>query len=195
MDPVFLPQSTKDTITMTTPTDIIFARRVRLLELADELGNVSLACRQMGISRTRYYQWRRLADAYGLEALMPKHRRRPQQPNETPTHIVADLLTVAVVEPTLGCRQLADRLTELGYVIGKTTVQRILVDHGLGRRRQRIARAAALAALAGIVTGLSWPVGDPHRRLGAAALEAGEREEKGLGQVNRPPQRTTRSRR
>jgi transposase InsO family protein len=152
MDPVFLPQSTKDTITMTTPTDIIFARRVRLLELADELGNVSLACRQMGISRTRYYQWRRLADAYGLEALMPKHRRRPQQPNETPTHIVADLLTVAVVEPTLGCRQLADRLTELGYVIGKTTVQRILVDHGLGRRRQRIARAAALAALAGIVT-------------------------------------------
>ena len=56
MDPVFLPQSTKDTITMTTPTDIIFARRVRLLELADELGNISLACRQMGISRTRYYE-------------------------------------------------------------------------------------------------------------------------------------------
>jgi transposase InsO family protein len=66
--------------------------------------------------------------------------------------VVADLLAVAVVEPTLGCRQLADRLRELGYEIAKTTVQRILNDHGLGRRCQRIARAATLAALAGIIT-------------------------------------------
>ena len=152
MDPVFFLQITKDTITMTTPTDIIFARRVRLLELADELGNVSLACRQMGISRTRFYEWKKIAQQYGLEALVPKERRRSQQPNETPTHVVADLLAIAVVEPTLGCRQLADRLGELGYVIGKTSVQRILVDHGLGLRRQRVARAAAIAALAGIVT-------------------------------------------
>lgn len=137
---------------MTTSAEIIFHRRVRLLELAEELGNVSQACRQLGISRTRYYEWREIADAYGLEALMPKDRRRPQQANETPTHVVADLLAVAVVEPTLGCRQLADRLDELGYRVGKTTVQRILVSHGLGRRRQRIARAAVLAALAGIIT-------------------------------------------
>ena len=61
-------------------------------------------------------------------------------------------MTIVVVEPTLGCRQLADRLDELGYEISKSTVQRILVDHGLGHRRQRVARAAALAALVGLVT-------------------------------------------
>ncbi len=152
MDPVFVPQSTKDTITMTTSTEIIFARRVRLLELADELGNISEACRLVGLSRTRYYEWKGISERYGIEALMPKARRRPQHEHETPTHVVADLLTVTVIEPTLGCRQLADRLDELGYQIGKTTVQRILNDHGLGRRRQRIARAGSLAALAGIVT-------------------------------------------
>ena len=38
-----------------TQTEIIFHRRVRLLSLAAELGNVAEACRQMGISRTRYY--------------------------------------------------------------------------------------------------------------------------------------------
>lgn len=70
---------------MTTSAEIIFHRRVRLLELADELGNVAMACRRLGISRTRYYQWRRLADAYGLEALMSKARRRPQLANATPT--------------------------------------------------------------------------------------------------------------
>ncbi len=135
-----------------TPTEIIYHRRVRLLELADELGNVAAACRQMGISRTRYYEWRRVVAEYGLEALMPKDRRQPQLPNATPTHVVEDLLTLAVIEPTLGCRQYADRLGERGYRIGKSAVQHHLVVHGLGRRAQRVARAAAITAT---TTGLS----------------------------------------
>jgi transposase InsO family protein len=139
-----------------TPAEIIYHRRVRLLSLADELGNVSAACRQMGISRTRYYEWRNVVATYGLEALMPKTRRMPQLPNATPTHIIEDLLTLAVIEPTLGCRQYADRLAERGYQVGKTTVQKHLVDHGLGRRAQRVARAAAITAA---TTGLSTDAG------------------------------------
>lgn len=61
-----------------------------------------------------FYEWRRVADAYGLDALMPKVRRRPQLPNATPTHVVHELLALAVAEPTLGCRQLADRLADRG---------------------------------------------------------------------------------
>lgn len=152
MDPVVPTKESQETITMTTSNDIIYQRRVQLLELAEELGNISKACRLMGISRTRFYEWKQIVEQYGLEALMPKQRRRPQHDHETPTHVVADLLAIAVVEPTIGCRQLADRLEDLGYEIGKTTVQRILVDHAMGRRRQRVARAAALAALAGLVT-------------------------------------------
>lgn len=152
MDSVVLTKEHRSHITMTTSSDIIYHRRVRLLELAAELGNISAACRQMGISRTRYYEWRRLADRSGLEALRPKDRRRPASPNETPTHVVAELMTLVVIEPTIGCRQYADRLDELGYEISKTTVQKILVDHGLGRRRDRITRAAAIASLAGLIT-------------------------------------------
>jgi transposase InsO family protein len=137
---------------MTTSSDIIYHRRVRLLQLAEELGNVSQACRQMGISRTRYYQWRRTADHYGLDGLWPKDRRRPAAPHETPTHVVAELMALVVIEPTIGCRQYADRLDQLGYQISKTTVQRVLVDHGLGHRRARVARAAAVASLAGLIT-------------------------------------------
>jgi transposase InsO family protein len=136
-----------------TPSKIIYHRRVRALELAAELGNVAEACRLLGVSRTSFYEWRHLAEQYGLEALMPKERRRPAEPNETPTHVVADLLTLAVVEPTLGCRQYADRLAERGYQVSKTTVQKHLVDHGLGRRHQRVARAAAVtAATTGLAT-------------------------------------------
>ena len=152
MDSVVPTKESKGPITMTTSAEIIYQRRVRLLDLAQELGNVSQACRQLGISRTRYYQWKHVAEHYGIEALWPKDRRRPNQPNETPTLVVHDLMTIVVIEPTIGCRQYADRLAELGYDIGKSTVQRILVAHSLGRRSQRIARTAAIAALSGLVT-------------------------------------------
>ena len=44
------------------------------------------------------------------------------------------LLTLAMIEPTIGCRQYADWLADRGYTISKTTVQKHFVDHGLGRR-------------------------------------------------------------
>lgn len=132
-----------------TPTEIIYRRRVRVLEHAAKHGNVSETCRVFGISRTRFYEWKNRAANYGLDALVPKGRRSPQMPNATPTWVVNELLTMAVAEPTIGCRQYADRLGDRGYVIAKSTVQDLLVRHGLGRRSQRVARAAALAALVG----------------------------------------------
>ena len=58
-----------------------------------------------------------------------------------------------MVEPTIGCRQYADRLDDRGFSIAKSTVQRHLVAHGLGTRDKRLARAAAItAASTGLVT-------------------------------------------
>jgi transposase InsO family protein len=152
MDPLVPTKDPKEPITV-TPAEIIYHRRVRVLEHAKQTGNVALTCRTFGISRTRFYEWRRLAERYGLEALMPKTRREPQMPNATPTWVVNELLTLAVTEPTIGCRQYADRLDDRGYRVAKSTVQDILVRHGLGRRHQRVARTAALAALtSGLVT-------------------------------------------
>ena len=129
-----------------TPDQIIYQWRVRTLAAARELGNVSEACRRNGVSRATFYAWQAHAAAYGLEALMPKARRKPQLPNATPTHVVADLLTLAVMEPTLGCRQYADRLGERGLVVSKSTVNKLLADHQLSRRSQRVAKAAEIAA-------------------------------------------------
>jgi transposase InsO family protein len=138
---------------MTTPAEIIYQRRLAVLAHADKSKNVGETCRVFGISRTRYYEWRSVAERYGLDALMPKGRRRPQMPEATPTHVVEALLTLAVVEPTIGCRQYADRLDDRGFSIAKSTVQRHLVAHGLGTRAQRLARAAAItAATTGLLT-------------------------------------------
>jgi hypothetical protein len=152
MAPVVPSTDPEEPITV-TPAEIIYHRRVRVLEHAAETGNVSATCRTFGVSRTRFYEWRNLARDYGLDALMPKERRAPQMPNATPSWVVNELLTFAVTEPTIGCRQYADRLADRGYHVAKSTVQDILVRHELGKRHQRVARTAAITALtSGLIT-------------------------------------------
>ncbi len=136
-----------------TSDEIVHQFRARVLAHADATGNVAATCRTFGISRKSFYKWRNQVQRYGLDALTPKTRRAPQMPNATPTHVVERLLTLAIEVPTLGCRQYADRLADGGFEISKTTVQKLLVDHGLGRRAQRVARAAAIVAFcSGLIT-------------------------------------------
>jgi LPXTG-motif cell wall-anchored protein len=54
-------------------------RKVRVLALAEELGNISEACRIVGVSRRSYYEWKRIADAYGIDALTSKRAPRPSR--------------------------------------------------------------------------------------------------------------------
>jgi transposase InsO family protein len=130
-----------------TESQTIHQFRINVLTYAQVHGNVAETCRIFKVSRKSFYKWRDRADRYGLDALMPKGRRAPQMPNATPTHVVERLLTLAVNEPTIGARRYADRLADDGFAISKTTVQNLLNRHGLGRRKQRIAKAAHIAAL------------------------------------------------
>ncbi len=47
----------------------IIKHKVGLLNLAEELGNVSKACQVMGVSRDTFYRYQELVDEGGLEAL------------------------------------------------------------------------------------------------------------------------------
>ena len=135
-----------------TPDQIIYHRRVRVMEHARRT-SVAEACRTFGVSRTTFYRWQRRVEIGGLDALMPKGRRPPAMPNQTPAWVVDELLAEAVVRPTLGARRYADQLTRRGFVISASGVQKILSRHGLGRRRQRVGALAQLtAATTGLVT-------------------------------------------
>ena len=66
---------------MTTEKKIA-RRKLSLLELAAELGNVSKACRVMGYSRQQFYEIRRNFQTYGAEGLLDKVAgARPPHPN------------------------------------------------------------------------------------------------------------------
>ena len=76
-------QETKEPITV-TPAEIIYQRRIAVLDYAQRSGNVAEACRVFGISRTRYYEWKNVADRYGLEALCPRRAGLPRCPKPRP---------------------------------------------------------------------------------------------------------------
>lgn len=175
-----------------TSDQIVYQQRVRVLAHSRETGNVAATCRTFGISRKTFYKWRDVAERYGLEALWPKQRRRPMMPNATPTHVVETLLTIAVTAPTLGCRQYADRLAAQGFAVSKSTVQNLLVAHGLGRRAQRLARTAAITAMTtGLITeaavddepfGFSHWAGAPGQLVSIDSFYIGRL--KGVGKVH-----------
>ena len=150
MDPLVPSTEPEEPITV-TPDQIIYQRRVRVMEHAKQT-SVSEACRTFGVSRTTFYRWARRVEAGGVEALMPKGRRPPAMPNQTPAWVVDELLAEAVVRPTLGARRYAHDLGQRGFVISPSGAQKILARHGLGRRRQRVgALAQVTAATSGLV--------------------------------------------
>jgi transposase InsO family protein/transposase-like protein len=112
--------------------------RLRVLQLAEELGNVSDACRQAEMDRTSFYEWRRRYREHGLEGLKdlpPVHKSHPQT---TPQQVVQRLISVALEHPDWGCATMADFLEKENLEISSPTVQNILIKHEMGTRAQRL---------------------------------------------------------
>ena len=65
-----------------TLEDRVQAQRLHVFRRAEELGNVSAACREAGVSRTLFYRWKRDYEAYGAEALHPRLTERTRKLRE-----------------------------------------------------------------------------------------------------------------
>lgn len=61
-----------------TLEDKVHITRLHVLQRAKDLGNVSAACREAGISRSLYYRWRKRFELYGRDGLHP--RRTAKRP-------------------------------------------------------------------------------------------------------------------
>ena len=59
-------------------TNPVIKHKAGLLNLAEELSNVSKACKIMSVSRDTFYRYRELADEGGVDALINRSRRAPR---------------------------------------------------------------------------------------------------------------------
>jgi ACT domain-containing protein len=65
----------------------VIKSRLGLLNLAEELGNVSLACKYLGYSRDTFYRYKDLFSEGGEEALREMSRKKPNIKNRIEAHI------------------------------------------------------------------------------------------------------------
>ena len=125
--------------------DVLFGFRLRLFTLAEELQNVSAACRAMGVDRSTYYRLKRRVDRWGLEALRVRERRRPRMPNEIGPHLEQRVIAFCLGHPGYGPRRISAELARDkwgGLRISEHGVWRVLRRVGLNTRSKRLALIA-----------------------------------------------------
>ena len=122
-----------------TLEDKVHAFRLHLFRRARELGNVSAACEELGVSRSLYYQLRKRFLRYGPDGLHPKRRQgRPGRPPQLDAIVERQVIALALSWPSFGPQQLSDQLAMQGTQVARSTVYRALRRHGLGTRRERL---------------------------------------------------------
>jgi transposase InsO family protein len=125
--------------------DVLFGYRLRLFTLAEELGNVSQACRRMGVSRQTYYRLEHQTKRWGIEALRVRERRRPRQPNEIGPHLQQRIVAFSLAHPGMGPRRISAELAREkwgGLRVSEHGVGRVLCRVGLNTRTKRLALIA-----------------------------------------------------
>lgn len=113
--------------------------RLHAMGHAGRVGNVSQTCRDLGISRTLFYRWKKSYERYGPDGLRPGPERAARHPWQTPPEVERTVLAWAIAEPTRGALSLATELRrQKGLLIHASTVYRILRRHRLQTRFERL---------------------------------------------------------
>ena len=137
---------------MNQNNDPAIKHKLGLLELADQLSNVSRACKLMGVSRETFY---RVRDAYddggGVEALLTKSRKVPNPKNRVEEHVEQAVCKVAIDNPALGQQRVINELRKAGIFVSPGGVRSIWQRHDLETFKKRLNALEAHVAETGDV--------------------------------------------
>ncbi len=122
-------------------------RKLSLLKLAEELGNVSKACQIMGYHRDSFYEIRRSFQQGGVSALVEEKRGpRAPHPNRVSAEIEARILDYALTKPTHGAQRVANELRLQGLTVSSSGVRGVWLRHDLETRTKRLLRLERTAS-------------------------------------------------
>jgi transposase InsO family protein len=125
----------------TVQKEKIARRKLSLLQLAQELGNVSKACKIVGYSRQQFYEIRRNFQLYGAEGLIDQlPGPKGPHPNRVSEEIERAVLDHALEAPTHGAQRVADELLLKGIQVSSGGVRGVWSRHGLATKHERLLR-------------------------------------------------------
>lgn len=151
----------------------VIRHKIGLLNLAEELDNVSKACRIMGVSRDTFYRYKEAVESNGVEALIEKSRRKPNPKNRIDAMIEQAVVDYAVEQPAHGQVRASNELRKRGIFVSPTGVRGAWLRHDLGTFKKRLKALEAKAAAEGLV----------YTEGQLAALEKREQEREISGEI------------
>ena len=131
--------------------DRIIKHKTGLLNLAEELGNISKACKMLGVSRDTFYRYKEAVSSGGVDALLEKNRRVPNHKNRVDSAIEEAVLAYAVEEPAHGQVRVSNELRKRGVFVSPSGVRSIWLRHDLANFKLRLKALEAKVAEEGLI--------------------------------------------
>ena len=159
---------------MLNTNDKIIKHKVGLLNLAEELGNISQACKIMGLSRDTFYRYKEAADKGGIEALIDQSRRVPNFKNRVDKHIEDAVIAYATDYPAHGQHRASNELRKLGVNISGSGVRSVWVRNDLANFKARLKALEKKVAEDGMIL----------TEAQVAALEKKKHDDEACGEID-----------
>jgi len=116
-------------------------RKLSLLKLAEELGNVSKACEIMGYHRDTFYEVKRAFQMGGVASLVEQKRGpRGPHPSRVASEIEAKVLEYCLERPTHGPQRVSNELRLQAVEVSPSGVRGVLLRNNLETRYKRLMR-------------------------------------------------------
>ena len=154
-------------------TNPIIKHKAGLLNLAQELKNVSQACKIMGVSRDTFYRYKELVDEGGLDNLINRSRRTPNLKNRVDEQTEDAVIKYAIDYPAHGQHRTSNELRKLGIFVSGSGVRSIWLRHNLENFKKRLKALEDKVATEGI------ELNDDQ----IAALEKKKHDDEASGQI------------
>ena len=117
----------------------VIRHKIGLLNLATELGDVSKACKVMGLSRDTFYRYQNAVAEGGIEALFESNRRKPNPKNRVEEATETAVLAYATEQPAHGQVRTSNELRQRGIFVSPSGVRSIWLRNDLASFKQRLA--------------------------------------------------------